>query len=231
MTIKIAFSVDDVCPVPGYGLLKDNGPFLYLRKLHEEFGCKFTLFSIPLLDGEEKNDWRKNKNWCKYLKDCGYYEIAQHGLVHTAQKPEWGAQEFANLTAEECNLRIKEGKKILEKAGFDIKGFKPPGWFITKPMYMQLKDQKFNYVADHIVGNDVIYSPDMIPRVPYTFTINQIYHDKYEDVIILHSHISPKGGNLNAWNNELYENVRDYLNVLKQKDKLEFVFMHELVKE
>jgi hypothetical protein len=231
MTLKIAFSCDDVAPVPGFGLLWDNDPTLYLKKLNEEFGAKFTLFCIPMRDGNPQFSFDNNRVWVDKLKNTPYYEIALHGLTHKAQKPEWGAQEFLGLSPQDSEQRISEGTNIMRRCGIKPKGFKFPGWFIAPYHYSMLKKYGFEYVGDHFTGNRIV-EQDGIMKVPYTFTTNKIWHDKYDDYIILHSHISPLEGNLNGWTKDTYEQTRQYLLHLKDKyGKLEFVFISELVEE
>ncbi len=231
MTLKIAFTVDDFAPKPGYGLFLNNDPTVYLQKLHEEFGAKFTMYSIPLFEGNPQYSWENNLEWVKKVKAMKHLEIAQHGLTHTAQKPEWGAQEFAGISDEEAMQRIVEGKAIFRRVDIDVTGYKMPGWYIKPIHYDMLSNEGFNYVADHFTGNKIIKTPEII-KVPYTFTINKIYHDNYDDYLILHSHVSPIGGNLNAWTKENYESVRAYLKHLHKKNKdIEYVFISELVEE
>lgn len=227
--LRIAFTVDDVAPKPGYGLLLDNDPTLYLKKLNEEFGCKFTLFCIPAFEGNPQFSWENNVGWANKMKNTSYYEIAQHGLTHTAQKPEWGAQEFLGINDDEAIQRIVEGKSIFRRVGINVSGYKMPGWFIAPQHYTMLKEQGFTYVGDHFMGTKTVNQDGLI-RVPYTFTINQIIHAEPKDYLVLHSHISPIGGNLNAWTKENYEEVKKYLNILHKKYDIEYIFISDMVK-
>lgn len=228
MTLKVAFSVDDVAPTPGYGLLMQNDPLVWLEKLHEEFGCKFTLFCIPLLNGEEKNNWNKNKTWVNKIKNINYYEIAQHGLTHQAQKPEYGAQEFLGLSTDDIFQRISLGKQIFNSVGIDVKGFKAPGWYLTPDTYRILEECGFDYIADHFFGNTPI-KQEKIYRIPYTISIEKITHLEHDDYLIFHSHINPEGGNKNGWTKELYEHMRRVLKTLEELKDVEYVTMSELL--
>lgn len=230
MVLKIAFSVDDVNPTPGYGLLFDHDPILWLKKLNEEFGCKFTLFCIPMLDGQEKNSWLNNKRFCERIKETPYFEVAQHGLTHQAPKPELGAQEFAGLSNDEAYTRIIKGNRILTEAGFNVKGFKAPGWYITPVMYKMIEDTGFDYVADHFMGTYSI-KQDGIYRVPYTFSAEKIFHPLHDDYLIIHSHINKKGGNRNGWTKEIYEAVRQALQIIESKHEVEYVTISELLED
>lgn len=231
MTLKIVFSVDDFAPVPGYGLYLTNGPLKYLKKLHEEFGCKFTMFSIPMMEGKQQHSWSNNDKWCDKVKKYKWLEIAQHGLTHKAQKEQWGSNEFYQLDEKDSKQRIITGKQILVNSGFDIKGFKAPGWTLPINGYSMIKNINYDYLADHFFGNKIIMYKDLA-RVPLTFSIDRIYHDKYDDYLILHSHMNPSGGNLNGWNEQLYGYVRNYLSQLNNKyEDIEFITMSELVEE
>ena len=230
-TLKVAFSCDDIHPEVGYGLLFENGPLKWLKKLNEEFGCKFTVFMVPFWYGKKEFHLENNLTWVEEFKKLDFIEVAQHGLVHMTNEPnKYGEMEFMTLNPQEVEKHIVVGKQIFQKVGFDVVGFKAPGWGIPNITYDILKKHKFTYIADHFVGTKPI-DHQGIWRVPYTFTINQIYHDLYQDDnLILHSHISPKGGNLNAWNESLYNSVRAYLQHLVNKhENVEFVFMKDLV--
>lgn len=226
--LYIVFSVDDFAPAPGYGLYLTSGPFKYLKKLNDEFGAKFTMFSIPFLQGNEEYLWTNNKVWVDKINSFDWIEVAQHGLTHTASKPEWGAQELMGLNNEQISRLLMEGRIVFKQAGVPINGFKSPGWYMRKDIYPLLSARGFTYVADHFFGNKII-PQEKLYRVPVTFSIDHIFHDKYDDYLILHSHMNPEGGNRNAWNGELYEEVRKYLLTLKKKYDLEFITMSELV--
>ena len=229
--VKIIISVDDIAPIPGYGLLMNNGPLKFLEDLNKEFGAKFTLFAIPMLDGKKENDWRNHPKWCKALKELDYVEIGQHGLTHKGIDPRLGVQEFIGIKPEDAAQRLKLGREILEQVGFKIRGFRAPGWGFQPYLIDMLKEQKYDYIADHFIGT-VPINQNGIYRLPLTFTINQIYHAEYDDYIILHSHINPKDGNKNAWNKELYKVVSDYLKYLKKDGKtLEFLTYSEYLDE
>lgn len=230
MSIKIVFDVDDVGPKVGYGLLIDSDPTKYLKKLHDEFGCKFTLFTVPVWNGQENYDLRKNKIWVNKMKELGYFEFAAHGLTHTPIKKEYGGQEFAELPLEEIYKRIASSKIIFEEVGLDVVGFKSPGWNQPKEIYDILHSLKFKYIGDHFIGNVPI--KQKIWRVPYTFSIDRMYHTDFKDgdVIILHSHISREFNIQNGWNEELYQVVRRYLLAIQAKGiPVEYVFMRDLV--
>jgi len=228
--MRVAFSCDDVCPKTGYGLLLDYGPLKYLRMLNDEFGCKFTLFVVPFWHDEEALDIRKQTTWFNKLKDAPFFEIAAHGLTHNPLKPEWGGQEFLQRPLDEVRKRVLFSKQFFAEAGTNVRGFKSPGWFQPKEIYEIVKNADFDYIADHFIGTKPIVQNN-ITKIPYTFTINQLFHTQFsdDDTLILHSHVSREYGNMNGWNEELYEVVRKYLLFLTKTRKVEFVFMKDLV--
>lgn len=230
MTLKIAFTVDDLAPTPGNGLFLKNGPIKYLDKLHDEFGCKFTHFAIPMMEGNEKYRWDKNEKWVEKIKSRKYFDIQQHGLFHEHKDKKYRSMEFYDVNPEEVQQRIFTGKKIFSKVDINVSGFKAPGWYLPKVGYKILSNGNYDYVADHFFGNKILQQNNIV-RVPLTFSINKIYHDKYNDYLILHSHISTRDGNTNGWSEELYKTVKNYLNHLENKYDVEYITVSELVEE
>ena len=229
MVIKIVFDVDDVGPKVGYGLLIDSDPTKYLKKLNEEFGCKFTLFTVPVWNEQETYDLRKNLTWVNKMKALDYYEFAAHGLTHTPVRQEYGGQEFAERDLQEIYKRIALSKQIFSEVGIDVVGFKSPGWNQPKEIYNMLESLKFKYIGDHFIGSTPI--KQKVWRIPYTFSVDRIYHNDFKDgdTIILHSHISREFKIKNGWNEEIYQSVRRFLLSMQSKGKIEYVFMRDLV--
>ena len=234
MTTRIAFSVDDICPKQQYGLFLEFGPMKYLKKIHDEFGTKFTAFVIPRRENKDDFDIIKNTNWTKQLSELPYIEIAVHGFTHTAIKPEHGRQEFIGLTLQEINQRVSTAKQLFEHLNIPIKGFKSPGWAQPKQIYSFLKENGYTYIADHFIGYKRIFQ-NGIYRIPYSLTINELeseYAKIYAgETIIIHSHINNDGGKTkNAWDEKTYQQTRNFLLELQKYDDIEFIFMKEMVK-
>ena len=230
MKLKIAFSCDDVCPAIGHGLLLNNDPLMYLDKLNNEFGCKFTLFVVPIWNNEEKYNLKANVTWVNNMLGFGYYEFAAHGLTHSPVKKEYGGQEFLELTNHDIHKRIALSKQIFSDVGINVTGFKSPGWAQPKEIYNILEDLKFDYIGDHFIGTVPI--KQNVWRIPYTFCIDKLYHTNFTDgdKIVLHSHISREFNTLNGWNKELYRSVRTFLLELQEKGfEIEFVYMKDLI--
>jgi hypothetical protein len=216
----VYFSVDDVCPKPGFGLFI-NRDFMYLQKLYDEFGCKFTFFLVPFDSEKKEYHLSQNAAWFEKVKNLPYVEIAQHGLTHKPVSPELGGMELVNRPLDEIRQRIAAGKSILLEHGVNPKGFKTPGWEQPKEIYSILNDLKFEYIGDHFIGTKpIVYNG--LKRIPYTISTEYLLPemaDNYkEGNLILHSHINPIDGRTkNAWTNENYTRVREFLSRLDKK--------------
>ena len=209
--INIVFSVDDVHPEIGYGLLKNNDQFKYLKKLNDEFGLKFTLFLIPFWHGIKEFDIQKHKDWITWIQTQGFYEIAAHGVTHAGNKQELGAMELMNISTEELSKKIQDSKKLFLNCGVNARGFKTPGWEHPKELYAILPTAGFEWIADHFIGEKpIIFSNDLV-QLPYNCNTEELHNAFPRETAILHSHISPKEGNKNGWTETLYQSVRNYL--------------------
>ena len=223
---RIVFDVDDVAPVMGYGLLKEDGEFSYLLKLHKEFGVKFTLFVIPFF--RKQVSIEDKKDWVEWIKSKPYFEIECHGLTHEAIKPEYGGQEFLGIPLREVDTRLQQSLTLFKNCEVNCQGFRSPGWFMDKGMYTLLNN-RFKYVGDHIIGVKPIKWRNLW-RIPYTLSIDNLHSTHYDDVVIVHSHISCQDGNKNGWNEANYQSVRAWLKkMLAEHDKVEFITMREYV--
>jgi predicted deacetylase len=62
-----------------------------------------------------------------------------------------GAGEFAQLTRDEANRRLTEGRKVVEDAiGQTVAGFIAPAWLYSDAAKDALKDQQFALAEDHL---------------------------------------------------------------------------------
>lgn len=226
--LKILFSVDDVHPEMGYGLYQNQDQFKYLKKLHDEFGIKFTLFTVPLWHGDQQMDIRKHKTWMTWIKDQNFYEIAMHGLTHTGNKPELGAMELMNISTEELQKRLIQSKMMFQECGILPTGFKTPGWTHPKELYQILPIIGIDWIADHFIGEQPIILSNGTIQIPYNCNIEHLEFSHPQNIAIFHSHISPKEGNKNGWTEDLYKKTRDYLLKLKEDYDFECLTFSEL---
>ncbi len=62
-----------------------------------------------------------------------------------------GAGEFAQLTRDEANRRLTEGRKVVEDAiGRPVAGFIAPAWLYSDAAKQALVDQQFALAEDHL---------------------------------------------------------------------------------
>jgi len=62
-----------------------------------------------------------------------------------------GAGEFSQLTRDEANRRLTEGRKVVEDAiGQDVAGFIAPAWLYSAGAKQALTDQGFALAEDHM---------------------------------------------------------------------------------
>ena len=212
--------MDDIHPEIGYGLLKNSDQFSYLKKLNNEFGLKFTLFTVPVWHGRDDMDIRKHMKWLDWIQSEGFYEIAIHGVTHKGIKPEFGAMELYGISEEQTFNILKTSKDLFKMCGLKCKGFKVPGWVASNDVYKHLKTNGFDWIADHILGEDIITLSNGLIQVPYNCNIENLEHAYPNKTAIFHSHISPKEGNKNGWTKELYLSTKNYLIELQKKYKL-----------
>lgn len=227
MVLKIAFSVDDIAPIEGFGLEKEKGNLNYLLKLNEEFGVKFTLFLIPNLKGQ--NNIEYYSNWINWLKSKPFFEIAAHGYEHWNSRGD--SIEFFKIPKEKAEELIKKCLECFHKVGIEPHGFKYPGW-LYETEFINLLFPNFKYLADHFVSIYSIKMTNGFYRIPYTLSAENLHSNHYDDTLIIHSHIGVDKQNKNGFTDELYENVRNYLKeiIKKNNGNVRFVTFSELIK-
>lgn len=234
MVVKVAISCDDLNPSPGFGLFLNNDSIKYVKKLNDEFGCKTTMFTVPIWEENQNYDIRQNKAWLDKVKAMKFIEIAQHGCTHKPTNPAWGGQEFLGRDNQEIYKRIVLGKQMFRECGIEVKGFKSPGWAQPKEIYQMLNEAGFSYIGDHFIGGKPIQHDEKLKRIPYTWTIDKLdteYAKVYkDDYLVLHSHINSFNGHTkNAWDEVNYNKVREFLLELQKHTEIEYVFFSEMI--
>ena len=230
MTLKIAWSVDDVVPIPEHGLNREEGNFKYLFALNKEFGAKFTLFTTPNYKGVF--DIRNYVPWCEWLKSLDFCEIAAHGFTHHNQKTKMGT-EFFKITESEAENLLNETVMSFNEVGIRVRGFKFPGWLHETEFIDLLPKYGFGWLADHFVSIYPLKLTNGFYRIPYTLSTGNLHSDHYKNILILHSHISVDQQNKNGFNDEHYIEVRKFLKKIVEKNKgnVKFVTFSELLDE
>ena len=226
--LTIAMSLDDVHYQLNYGLERSLGNLKWIEWLHDNVGIKTTVFVVPKWHNQISLHPQLNR-WL--LDRSEYIEVACHGLTHKSIDTKFDSAEFANINSvQEAEKRLTEAKAIFKRSGFDVVGFKAPGWLIHPASRLAVHGL-FNYYADHFIARKTIRVNTKCKRVPYLYELQKISPSVYSDgdLIVLHAHIGPDGSNDNNISEELCNKVKgfiDYLN--KEGYELEFKFMRDL---
>jgi len=134
-------SIDDL-----HGKTKEKD-FLKVLNALEKHGVKATFFTIPLF--REKYEIQEER--VKKIVEKGH-EVALHGFSHRLKKKiklPWEVTcEFKSLGYEEQEKKIKEGKKIFEKLGVAVHGFRTPHFSSSYDTPEILAKQGFQYFSD-----------------------------------------------------------------------------------
>jgi peptidoglycan/xylan/chitin deacetylase (PgdA/CDA1 family) len=154
--LSLALSVDDVRPEQGFGGDRERGPLSYLLRLHEEFGCKATLF-VPS-DWQGRFALQEHLDWLSWLLEQPCFEVACHGHLHAVEPGSGDPGEFRDIDAETAQARIRQSLHVFAEAGHRPLGFKAPGWFLETSAYAVL-NRHFSYVADRVIGTEVSRHP------------------------------------------------------------------------
>jgi hypothetical protein len=101
------------------------------------------------IDREEYN------GWAEFISEKvreGRFNVGMHGLYHFQEC--WPpVEEFGNLGYEECVRRLREAKKIFDKAGIPLSPvFAPPGWKVTESLERALTSEGIYCIAGSICG-------------------------------------------------------------------------------
>jgi len=228
MTLKIAFSVDDVAPIPTHGLLREEDNLKYLFKLNKEFGVKFTLFVVPNWEG--KADILEHKDWVKWLSSFDFLEIANHGLHHYNPRNKTG-MEFVDVNEEVAEQLLKASITKFREVGLEPKILKIPGWKFNSELMSLFPKLGFKGLADHFVGVHIIKMTNGFYRIPYTLSAENLHSKHYKDLLIIHTHIAVDKQNKNGWTDKLFDEVRNYLKEIIELNKgdVKFVTFSELI--
>jgi len=228
MVLKIAWSVDDVAPIPEHGLNRGGGNFKYLFELNKELGVKFTLFVIPNYKGNY--DIRNYKNWCDWIKSLDFCEIANHGFYHwNPVRNDW--LEFIGITKPQAEILLKNSTEAFSEMGIYPKILKIPGWEFESEFMDLFPKYGFKALADHFVSLKPIKLTNGFYRIPYTLSTENLHSSHYADTLVLHSHIATDGTNKNGFTEEHYQEVRKFLKNIIEKNKgnVKFVTFSELI--
>jgi uncharacterized protein len=89
-------------------------------------------------------------------------EVVQHGWLHEGVPggARWrqavgkvvarGCAEFVALDEEEAVRRLHRGREILDRVGFAVDGFTPPGWLASPGSLRAVRRSGFRYTTSHV---------------------------------------------------------------------------------
>lgn len=121
--IIIAFRNDDISAVT------DQNSECEIIEIFDEFGIKPLYAVIPKIEGKTLTKGMGIVDSLNKWEERGLIEIAQHGFIH--EKNKFSSGEFGKLTYKEQLIKIKEGKKIIDRVlEMNVSCFCPP-WNVT----------------------------------------------------------------------------------------------------
>lgn len=231
--IPLTISVDDVNPKPGYRIIGEKSE-KWLRSLHDDFGCKFTLFVPSCYHGEYPLS--EHKGWVQELASIDWCEIAAHGHLHmTSDSRRFGECEFLEVDSSQlATERIDALVGEWNACGVDPRqlGWRNPGWLCTEVSKKEI-EATFKYAAIHYEHNR-----GMKWNIPTFFGHDGIQQSNIElhntfgrntpsGAIMFTSHIAGNH-NHNVWNEDNYNQLRGSIEFLLQNEQITFNTLNEL---
>lgn len=240
----VNFSIDDTIEVfydlyineSKYKSIFDNELLLYLKKLHNQYGAKFTLyifnqkkdFDISQMSSNYKDEFIKNSNWLKF----GF-----HGYN---QNSDYSQQPIQN--------DFQNTMSILEK----IVGTECINYTIRLPFFkakleyinnISYKDNRIN----RFLGADNINRDDYYLNTEQNLELFQkdILYDEKNDFVFYNTDFRIENFSYNTWNLDIYQdntliifthenkinNINkkkiDYIFYLLNRHKSEYIFLDE----
>ncbi len=118
--------------------------------------------------------------WLHRRVDAGD-EVVQHGWLHGGVPggPRWrqtmgkvvarGCAEFVALDEDEAVRRLGHGRDILDRIGFAVDGFTPPGWLASPGSMRAVRRLGFAYTTSHagihpLPAGPIIWAPALSHR-------------------------------------------------------------------
>lgn len=230
--IPLTISCDDVNPKPGYRILGEKTE-KWFRSLHDDYGCKFTLF-VPSCYHHEY-PLSQHKEWVQELVSIDWCEISAHGHYHmTSDSKRFGECEFLEITSlHSAKDRINMILVEWNECGISTRqiGWRFPGWLYW-PNSVRAVESVAKYVATHYDHNRGIrwdiptfFGHDGIQQT--NIGIHNV-SEKYPDgMIMLTSHIAGNH-NHNVWNEDNYNQLRGSIEFLLQNEQIAFKTLNEL---
>ncbi len=236
MSIKYIFRLDDICPDMNYK------NFSRIRDIFIKNNIKPIIGVIPhnedqkLINQAGQNAIDANSFWkeIKTLQQEHGWSVALHGYNHVYTTGDAGIlkinkrSEFAGLSFEEQNKKIRLGKEIFEKNEIEIDAFMAPAHSFDWITVDALKKNGINTITDGknywpYYKKEVLFIPHVHSwPAKYGFGIhtvglhiNEWSDDRFEEFDKMVSNIKSKAVTLNSvasdserWNNVYYLIVR-----------------------
>lgn len=243
--IPLTISCDDVNPKPGYRILGEQTE-KWLRSLHDDYGCKFSLFVPSCYHG--KYPLSQHKEWVKELASIDWISLAAHGHFHmTSDSKRFGECEFYEIqTVEGSMKRMWEMWAEWHECEIIPSGWRTPGWLCSKHSMdsiqhgygLEFDDGKniefrIKYAAIHYDHNQglkwnipTFFGHDGIQQT--NIGIHNVSEKHPNGMIMLTSHIAGNH-NHNVWNEDNYNQLRGSIEFLLQNEQITFNTLNELV--
>jgi len=224
-------SLDDLLPF--------NTDFSLLYRLIKAFpGIKINIF-IPI----QGRSYRGMRNildypaWCEKVQKLPKknIEFGLHGWFHHLNDSK-STPEFANLSQKEAAQLLKRCENALERAEIPFsRGFRPPGWIMSKGSYEACKELEYVYIADN--ASCYPYSEYEDIRIPRIFVNRDLAYERiirpfYQSALYFpdrakycfqYGHFTSK-----AKNNFNESNLRKIVRIIKSLPQVDFRFLSEL---
>lgn len=141
----MVLTCDDVNPTT------DPGKIKRVLEIAREYGLKVVFFAVPYYRGRET--LKADSEVAKILKDAEAegHEVALHGLTHASPTRRYlirRFKEFGYLPYSEQRRRIRMGRRLMEQAGFQVQGFRSPGFSASWDTLMVVDAEEFAYSSD-----------------------------------------------------------------------------------
>ncbi len=147
---RLLIRLDDITPD------MDWGKFARIRAMFERYGVRPILGVVPDNRDKALSVDRAKEDFWPYVRalQADGWTIAQHGYQHRYATKRSGllklnkASEFAGLPYEAQYEKIKKGRDILQRQGFDVTMFMAPGHTYDRNTLKALRGLGFLYVTD-----------------------------------------------------------------------------------
>lgn len=234
MKVHVCITVDDVCPMPGFGADWNEPNMQNIKYLYEKYGCKFTFF-VPS-NYHEQYPLGQYKDWVDDMLSKDWIELAGHGHYHSRINYDPGCKEceFQELISfVDIDKRVEESLEEWRKTGYIPYGWKMPGW-VASDSSLNYVINKFEYVVLHPEHNYHFIKQIENKRKNYFISYNTepfsntLGFNEFKDdvgVLILLTHIEGIY-NKNNFDKKMTDYIEMVMNMLKNMESYECNTLH-----